>query len=188
MSVVTEVALNDNDISDLPLYAWQAFRWVRVLSLAKNQLKALGFGARLLAGIETLDLSENPIETLSEVHHVVSLRCCAIPTTERRLWQGAMGLTMLKDLNLSKCHLVKLPDPFGEHFHSLTNLNLAKNHMFTLPEMFTRMSALTRLDLSYMRLISLATVPTVSIPGEAVEDLGDLKEWTEVRGSMDYWR
>ena len=59
MSVVTEVALNDNDISDLPLYAWQAFRWVRVLSLAKNQLKALGSGARLLAGIETLDLSEN---------------------------------------------------------------------------------------------------------------------------------
>ena len=81
MSVVTEVALNDNNISDLPLYAWQAFRWVRVLSLAKNQLKALGSGARLLAGIETLDLSENPIETLSEVHHVVSLRRCAMLTT-----------------------------------------------------------------------------------------------------------
>ena len=98
--------------------------------------------------------------------------------------QGLMGLSNLKDLNLSKCEIVKLPDPFGERFHSLTTLNLSNNHMFLLPEKFTRMTSLTRLELSHMRLISLATVPAVNIPGEQVEDLGDLREWQEVRPGL----
>lgn len=95
--------------------------------------------------------------------------------------QGLMGLSKLKELNLSKCEIVKLPESFGDGFHSLTTLNLSSNHMFLLPEKFTRMTSLTRLELSHMRLISLATVPAVSIPGEQVEDLGDLREWHEVR-------
>jgi len=92
-----------------------------------------------------------------------------------------MGLTQLEELNLSKCKILKLPDPFGASFDSLKVLNLSNNLMFTLPEMFSRMTALERLDMSYMRLISLATVPAVKIPGEKVEDLGDIREWQEVR-------
>ena len=67
MSVINQVALNDNKIKHVPLYAWQAFRWVKTLSIAKNQLPSLDDGARLLSAVDVLDASENPITTVSEV-------------------------------------------------------------------------------------------------------------------------
>lgn len=86
MSVITQVALNDNKIASVPRYAWQAFRWVTMLSIAKNKLTSIDDGARLLSAVEVLDASENPITTVSDVRRsplcayrlLISRRWCSL--------------------------------------------------------------------------------------------------------------
>lgn len=156
MAMVREVHLQGNLLRAVPMQAWQAFRWVTSLSLSMNQLQHVDKYIGLTMALQSLDLAQNRVTTFSDEF---------------------LTRTTLTDLNLSKNEIYQLPKDFGKNFAYLKTLNLSNNFLVLLPELFNRMASLTDLDLSYNKLWTLALVPPVTIPGETLEDLGDIREW-----------
>jgi len=145
----------------LPLAFWR-FEWcgfggmgpegVRLLDLRGNGLRLLSRKVGKLTGLRALLLGGNELESVpEEIGKLTHLRWLEISANRlRKLPEGVFaGLTSLQDLNLEENMLTdkSFPASIAACGKSLKKINLRSNDFVEVPQVFTKLLALTELDL-----------------------------------------
>ena len=174
LSKLTEIWLDNNQLTSLPSDLFDGLSALWFLDLSNNRLTSLSAGAfNGLPALERLVLGANPLSALpAEVFDGLS-SLWFLDLEETRLSSlpaGVFdGLSALEELNLEANRLSALPAGVFGGLSSLTELTLMANQLTSLPEdVFDGLSSLTTLRLDQNRLSSL--------PAEVFDGLSSLEE------------
>ncbi|XP_022097759.1 leucine-rich repeat serine/threonine-protein kinase 2-like isoform X2 [Acanthaster planci] len=120
--------LSNNALEELPSQFTQALPRLQNLDLRNNQFQTLPVHVFGNGRLQTLDMSGNKINDMTEEPLEVSFS--------------------LVDLNLSNNCIEEFPSWIGQYAPALVTLSLARNHLKELPAMSVEMTRLQTLDLS----------------------------------------
>jgi len=124
LSELTELILNDNDLTDLPIEITQCAKLTRI-EIQNNALTSLPPGISRLANLQILDLRNNQFEELP-------VEVCRLPAIRKlQLWGN---------------NFVSLPDEIGD-LSTLQELYLKGNNLTSLP------ASVMKLPLKYIDVI-----------------------------------
>eukprot|EP00937_MAST-01D_sp_MAST-1D-sp2_P006268 g6268.t1 len=138
LTALTDLRLNDNDLSVLPDEVGQ-LRRLGTLTLHENEIKRLPRSMERLASLFTLTLHRNHLDMVT--------------TDEGTEWPRMAGMAKLEQVTLDANHLSSLPRNL-RCFRRVRRLDLSRNLFATLPRAaeLAALQSCVELDLSHNRL------------------------------------
>nr|XP_054762643.1 leucine-rich repeat-containing protein 1-like [Lytechinus pictus]XP_054762645.1 leucine-rich repeat-containing protein 1-like [Lytechinus pictus] len=172
ISNITELNLNYNSLSTLPVDLSSALPRIQILSLSGNDLKELPSSIGSLEELRILSANENEIAVLStalfqlhrleelhllgnrlkhlspEICHLKNLKNLTVEDNQLSDFPSTLGdLENLHTLEASENHLESLPVNFG-NLRNLAILNIGRNKLLELPDSFGDLPSLQYVDVS----------------------------------------
>ena len=131
---VTGLSIFNCGLKDFP-HEILRLKFLKHLSLRRNNIGHLPKGIGFLSNLEYLDLRLNNLETLpNAIGLLFKLKNLNVSSNNLMTIPDSIGdMLMLKNLNLSNNKLKSIPKTI-ENLYSLKSLNLKANHWITIPE------------------------------------------------------
>ena len=171
--VITELTLNHNKISTLPVNFFADFKNLKTVDFGHNSLSVLSTGLDNCKKLQSIIVSHNNLTSLPEDIEGCAMTCVTMDISFNPFYQVpdvVWKLTKLKNLDLSCIGLKSLPEEIGQ-LSDLITLKLAYNGLTSLPESFSKLSQLANLDLSGEKWIHGVDMHKIVLSRQGFDDV-----------------